>query len=151
MPFLLLLVGYNLKQPACLEHIFVRNRIVRVMEKNEKREYITNFEIQPPVPARNLFYGHSELSQYLSQQLPSGEFDLETMKLFAYFSIIETQQIDNSLFPDIRMAILSKDNGLEWITAEEIQRLSNMSKRVEVKLSKALLGCFNSGKGGWNC
>lgn len=113
LPFLLLLVSNNLKSPSCLDYIFVRNRIVKIMEKDQKRKYITDFEIQPPVPAKNLFYGYSELSQYLFQQLPSNGLSLEVVKLFAYLSMTEAQKLDKSLFPDIRMAIISKDNGFE--------------------------------------
>ncbi len=147
LPFLLLLVGYNLK--SSLEHIFVRNRVVKTLKKDEKTEYITGLELHSPVPAKNLFYGHCELSQYLSQQLPSNSLDLETMKLLAYLSMAETQKIDASLFPGIRMATISRDNGFKWVAVEEIQRLSTMSKRVEAEFSRELLGFFNSWKSQW--
>ncbi len=149
LPFLLLLVGLNTRQPTCFEHIFIRNRVVNIVGKDAEREYVTNFDNKTPVPARNLFYGHSELFQYLSQQLPSGGLNLEIIKLSAYLSMTVTQKIDTSLFPGIRMAIILKDNGFEWITVEEVQRLSNMSKTVETELSKELPGFFNNRKGEW--
>jgi hypothetical protein len=138
LPFLMLLVGYTPKQPSCPEHIFIRNRVIEIIEKNVTKEYVTDFEIQTPVPAKNLFYGHSELIQFLFQQLPAEGLDLEMMKLFAYFSITETHKIDGAIFPDVRMASISKDNGFEWIKAEEMDRLSSMAKSVEIKLSKGL-------------
>ncbi len=61
----------------------------------------------------------------------------------------ETQKIDASLFPGIRMATISRDNGFKWVAVEEIQRLSTMSKRVEAEFSRELLGFFNSWKSQW--
>jgi hypothetical protein len=131
LPFLLLLVGYNSRRPSVLEHIFVRNRVVKIVEKNEKREYVTDFQIESSVPAKNLFYGHSEVLQYLSQLLPPGGLDLEAMKVFAYLSLTETQKTDNSLFADIRMATVSEDKRFEWVEKKELHRLSDMAKKVD--------------------
>lgn len=142
LPFLLLLIGYNLKNHPSLDYIFIRNRVVKIEERAGKREYITDIEVKSPVPARNLFYGHSGLPQYLSQELPSEGLDLETMKLFVYFSMYETQKIDKSLFSNVKMAIVSKDNGFNWIKGEEIQKLSLLAKKVDVILSEGLFNSF---------
>lgn len=142
LPFLLLLIGYNLKNHPSLDYIFMRNRVVKIEERAGKREYVTDMEIKSPVPARNLFYGHSGLPQYLSQELPSEGLDLETMKLFVYFSMYEIQKIDKSLCPNVRMAIISEDNGFNWVKGEEIQKLSLLAKKVDVILSEGLLNSF---------
>jgi len=143
LPFLLLLVGYNFKQPPSLEHIFVRNRVVKIEEHEGKREYITAFDMNTSVPARNLFFGYAELSEYLSERLPLCELDLEAVKLFAYHSMAETQRVDKSLSPDIRMATISESDGFEWIPGEALESLSGMSKNVTQDLSKRLFECFH--------
>jgi len=142
LPFLLLLVGYNLKQPACLEHIFVRNRVVKISERIEVKEYITDFDIQSPVPAKNLFYGHSELSHYLSQQLPLQSLDLESGKLISLFAMNQTQKIDKSISPDFRMAVIKEGIGFIWIDGKELQSLSDKSRLLEAELSDRLHHSF---------
>lgn len=138
LPFLLLLVGYNLKGQPHLEHIFVRNRVVNIVDKGDAKEYTTAFEIRETALADNLFYGHSALIQYLSQQLPLNALNLDIVKLFAYFSMVETQNIDKSLSQGIRMATVSMGDGFRWIMEEESDGLSDMARNVDTRLSEEL-------------
>ncbi len=139
LPFLLLMVGYNQKDPSTLEHIFVRNRVVETIEKDNTREFVTAFDIKKATPAPNLFYGNSELVQYMFDQLSSDALGLEAVKLLSYFAMSETQKLDNSLFPAIRMAVISRGHGFRWITDEELKKLSKMARDVDAELSKSLL------------
>jgi len=144
LPFLLLLVGYNMKNPTNIEHVFVRNRVVKIDENNGKREYTTKFDFQPPVSDANLFYGYSELSQYLAEPLSSHNLDMEALKISAYFSITESQKLDNSLIPGIRMAVLTEEKGFEWVTEEEIHVLSKIAEVEDKKLNRELLRLWSS-------
>lgn len=139
LPFLLLLVGCSSKEPFRFEHIFIRNRVVDVIEKDGGKEYITRSEIQPPVSATHLFYGHSELPEYLLRQIAPNHLDSEMMKVLAYLALSEAQKIDDSLFPGILMATVSRGKGFEWIKEEELHRLSGLAEKVDrilmVKLS----------------
>jgi len=142
LPFLLLLVGRSSKESSSFEHIFIRNRVVDIIEKDGEKEYITRSEIQPPVPAKHLFYGHSELSEYLLRQMVSTNLNSEVMKVLAYLALSETQKIDDSLFPEILMATVSRENGFEWIKAEELYRLSGLAQTVDRTLTEKLSGFF---------
>lgn len=144
LPFLLLLAGYSSTKPYGLEHVFIRNRVVDIIKKNGEKEYFTSFEIKPPVPATHLFYGHSELSEYLLHQMPANNLDAEVMKLLAYLALVETQKIDDSLFPEILMAVLSRERGFEWIRKEELHRLSEGAHRVDRLLMETLSSYFAS-------
>ena len=144
LPFLLLLVGYSSKTPCKLEHVFIRNRVVDRIKKEGEKEYFTSFEIQPPVSATNLFYGHSELSEYLFHQIPANNLDSEAMKVLAYLALTETQKTDESLFPGILMAVVSQERGFEWIRKEEIHRLSDLAKMVDRMLMEMLPSFFTS-------
>lgn len=139
LPFLLLMVGYNQKDPSTLEHIFVRNRVVKTIEKDNTREFVTAFDIKEITPATNLFYGNSELIQYMFDQLSSDALGLETVKLLSYFAMSETQKLDNSLFQGIKMAVISRGHGFGWIMVEELKELSEMARDVDAELSKSLL------------
>jgi hypothetical protein len=142
LPFLLLLVGCSSKESSSFEHIFIRNRVVDIIDKYGQKEYITRSEIQPPVPATNLFYGHSELPEYLLRQIAPNNLGPEAMRVFAYLALSETQKIDDSLFPGILMATVSRENGFEWIKEEELYRLSGLAKTVDRMLMGKLSGFF---------
>ena len=142
LTFLLLLVGCNTKQFSSFEHIFIRNRVIKIMEENNKKIYTTEFDIKPPVQAPNLYYGHSELFQYLTLQLNEKELELDALKLLTYFSMVETQKVDSSLYRNIRMAIISKGNGFKWIKDGNIHMLSDMTKGVDESLSKGINNFF---------
>lgn len=140
LPFLLLLVGCSSKEPSRFEHIFIRNRVVEIIEKDGEKEYITRSEIRPSVPATHLFYGHSELSEYLIKLIAPNHLDSEVMKVLAYLVLSETQKIDDSLFPGILMATVSKGKGFEWIKEEELCRLSGLAKKVDRIFTEKLSG-----------
>ena len=138
LPFLLLLVGYTREKSPRIEHIFIRNRVTEAVKKHGKTEYVTAFEIQSPVPAQNIFYGHFELSNYLSLQLPKNHLSLDAMKVFACLSLMETQNLDGSLFPEIRLATISEENGFEWITEKECRKICDKARKVDRLLSERL-------------
>jgi hypothetical protein len=142
LPFLLLLVGCSSKEPSSFEHIFIRNRVVEIIEKGGEKEYITRSEIQPPVPAPHLFYGHSELPEYLLRQIAPNDLNSEGMKILAYLVLSETQKIDESLFPGILMATVSRENGFEWVKEEELYRLSGLAKTVDRTFTEKLSDFF---------
>jgi hypothetical protein len=140
LPFLLLLVGCSSKESSSFEHIFIRNRVVDIIEKDGEKEYITRSEIQPPVAAKHLFYGHSELPEYLLRQISPNNLGPEAMKVLAYLALSETQKIDDSLFSEILMATVSRENGFEWINEEELHRLSGLAQTVDRTLMGKLSG-----------
>ncbi len=105
-------------------------------------EYITRFEIQPSVPATNLFYGHSELPEYLVRQIAPNNLNSEVMKVLAYLALSETQKIDDSLFPGILMATVSMGKGFEWIEEEELYRLSGLAQQVDRIFTEKLSDFF---------
>ena len=140
LPFLLLLVGCGAKESSSFEHIFIRNRVVDIIDKYGQKEYITRSEIQPPVPAKHLFYGHSELPEYLLRQIAPSNLNPGAMRLLAYLALSETQNIDDSLFPEILMATVSRENGFEWIKEEELHRLSGLAQTVDRTLMGKLSG-----------
>ena len=144
LPFLLLLVGYRSKDPFSLEHIFIRNRVVDTLEKDGDKEYITRFDIQQPTHTTQLFYGHSELTEYLLRQVTPNSITSEMMKVLAYLALTETQKIDDSVFPRILMATLSRDRGFDWVREEEIHRLSGLAERVDRMLTGKLSSYFTS-------
>ena len=140
LPFLLLLVGCSSKEPSRFEHIFIRNRVVEIIEKDREKEYITRSEIRPSVPAIHLFYGHSELPEYLFRQIAPDPLKSEMMKVLAYLALSETQKIDDSLFPGILMATISKGKGFEWVKEEELCRLSGLAQKVDRTFTEKLSG-----------
>lgn len=140
LPFLLLLVGCSSKEPSRFEHIFIRNRVVEIIEKDGEKEYITRSEIQPLVPASHLFYGHSELPEYLIKMIAPNHLGSETMKVLAYLALSETQKIDDSLFPGILMASVSREKGFEWVKEEELYKLSGLAKKVDQIFTEKLSG-----------
>jgi hypothetical protein len=144
LPFLLLLVGCSSKESSSFEHIFIRNRVVDIIEKDGEKEYITRSEIQPPVAAKHLFYGHSELPEYLLRQISPNNLGPREMRVLAYLALSETQKIDDSLFPEILMATVSRENGFEWINEEELHRLSGLAQTVDRTLMGKLSGLFTS-------
>jgi hypothetical protein len=92
------------------------------------------------VPASHLFYGHSELPEYLIKMISPNHLDSETMKVLAYFALSETQKIDDSLFPGIMMASVSREKGFEWVKEEELYRLSGLAKKVDGIFTEKLSG-----------
>lgn len=142
LPFLLLLVGCSSKEPSRFEHIFIRNRVVEIIDREGEKEYITRFEIQPSVPATHLFYGHSELPEYLLRQIVPNHLESEMMKILAYLALSETQKIDDSLFPGILMASVSREKGFEWVREEELYKLSGLAKKVDGIFTEKLSGFF---------
>ena len=142
LPFLLLLVGCRAKEFSSFEHIFIRNRVVDIIDKYGEKEYITRSEIQPPVAAEHLFYGHSELPEYLLRQIAPSNLNPGAMRVLAYLALSETQKIDDSLFPEILMATVSRENGFEWIKEEELYRLSGLAQTVDRTLMVKLSGFF---------
>ncbi len=144
LPFLLLLVGYNQERPRRLEYLFARNRVTGIREKDGTKEYVTSFDMQPPVPARNLYYGHSELTQYITRQLPTNGLELETIQLLSCLCVMETQSIDRSVSAGIRMATLSEAEGFAWASEEALHRFSEMGKKVDVRMTRGLFRLFAS-------
>ena len=140
LPFLLLLVGCSSKESSSFEHIFIRNRVVDIIEKDGEKEYITRSEIQPPVPAKHLFYGHSELPEYLLRQISPNNLGPRAMRVLAYLALSETQKLDDSLFPGILMATVSRGKGFEWIREEELYKLSSLAQTVDRMLVEKLSG-----------
>jgi hypothetical protein len=141
LPFLLLMIGHN-PQDSSLEHIFMRNRVLEASVKEGRKEYKTGFEIQPPIPARSLFYGHAELSRYWARPLKDDRLDMPSMKILACYSLLEIQRLDSSLNPAIRMAALSEDEGFCWISGDELQRTSALAGSFDISIRKGLADCF---------
>jgi hypothetical protein len=137
LPFLLLLVGYP-PGDSCLEHIFMRNRVVTSSQKEDKREYVTGFEIRPPVTARSLFYGHAELARYWARPLMESKLDSRDLSLLSYYSLTEIQKLDDSIAPGIRMASLSDRDGFIWIAEDEWQQLSSLAEEFDGSIREGL-------------
>jgi hypothetical protein len=144
LPFLLLLIGYGAGESG-LEHIFMRNRVVTASPTQNKREYVTGFEIKPPVAARSLFYGHAELARFWARPLMESELALEDLMLLAYYSLAETQKLDRSLAPGIHMATLSASEGFRWVAESEIGRLSSLAEDFDGSLREGLSRCIGAG------
>lgn len=147
LPFLLLLVGYGQDRPRRLEHVFVRNRVTDIREKDGAREYETSFDRRPSVPAENLFYGHAELARYLSERIAPRGAATEDAELLSCLSLAGTQALDKSLFPGIRMATLTEADGFAWVGEEAIRRLSDAADRVDRRLARGVYDYFVAGKG----
>jgi hypothetical protein len=64
------------------------------------------------------------------------------MRVLAYLALSEAQKIDDSLFPGILMATVSRENGFEWIKEEELYRLSGLAQTVDRTLRGKLSGFF---------
>jgi hypothetical protein len=137
LPFLLLLVGYA-PGSSSLEHIFMRNRVVTVIPKQDKREYVTGFDMQPAVAAKSLFYGHAELARFWARPLKDARMAIPDLSLLAYYALTETRKMDNSIAPGIRMAALSADEGFAWIPERRIQRLSGLAERFDGSIREGL-------------
>ncbi|MBI5575780.1 MAG: hypothetical protein HY896_05395 [Deltaproteobacteria bacterium] len=144
MPFLLLLIGYRQGLPRGLEHVFIRNRVTGISMENGKKAYATAFDTRPPEPAENLFYGHAELSRYLSMRLQAKDLDDEAAELLSYMSVTETQKIDGSMDPGIRMATLSARDGFGWLDEESLRRLSARSRAAGDMLARGLFEKFHA-------
>jgi len=142
LPFLLLYIGYGSGQPPNLNHIFVRNRIVKAVEMSYGKEYVTQFDVGPKVTAENLFYGHSEISQLLCANIPTDTLQVEEMKALAYLSLSETQKIDDSIFPNLRLAVLTPKNGFKWIKESEVKQIVPLVKKAEKEFSDSLTVFF---------
>ena len=144
LPFLFLLVGYTGKGSRQVEHIFIRNRVVEVVNTGEGKEYITGFDINPQGHSADIFFGHSELIEYLHRHLiKHRRLDSEAMKLFTCFSLIQTQKLDDSLYQNIRMATIS-DRGFEWVKEEELKALQTMTAKFDTSLYDGLFDFFAS-------
>ncbi|MFH2059855.1 MAG: hypothetical protein ABIJ59_13255 [Pseudomonadota bacterium] len=134
LPFLLLLVGFNLENSERIEHIFLRHRVIKIEEVKNKKIYTTQFDFQEPVCETDLFYGFSELSEYISGQILEKNAELEKVMRSVYFSLVQTQQMDSSLLPGIRMATLSESNGFEWVDEKVLDQISNQTEKLCKKL-----------------
>lgn len=137
LPFLLLLVGRRIGAGEGLNHVFIRNRVVNMQKKGSKKEYQTSFDIKIPVPAESLFYGNSDLVEYLYHLLPREGIDLGLMKLFACFSLAETRKMDTNIYKGVRMASLA-GGGFQWVGEEEIESLSRMAMTADREFSREL-------------
>jgi hypothetical protein len=151
LPFLLLIIGISHGQQERLEYVFIRNRVKEVVEEGDTREFITAFDINPPVPVQDIFFGESNIIQYLSQQLPCRRFSIDVVKLLTYFSIHESQQTclpnrqeDNPLSrygsstEGVKMACLSAETGFRWIDSEEIRLLADNARKLDTILTDGL-------------
>ena len=143
LPFLFLLVGFSGRGLRQVEHIFIRNRVVEVVNTDESKEYITGFDINHQGQSADIFYGHSELIEYLYMHLKHRGLDSEAMKLFTCFSLIQTQKLDDSLYQNIRMATIS-DRGFEWVKEEELKALQTMTAKFDTSLYDGLFDFFAS-------
>lgn len=135
LPFLLLLVGYGAGNPGRLEWVFLRHRVVNAVETAGAKHYSTEFDVQAPAAAESLFFGHAELTDYLYRQLPPGGLGLESMMVFSSFAMAETRKIDQSIYPHLRMAVLSPD-GFRWVGEAESARLSALAGEVDGSLAQ---------------
>ena len=143
LPFLFLLVGFSGRGLRQVEHIFIRNRVVEVVNTDDGKEYITGFDINHQGQSADIFYGHSELIEYLYRHLKHRKLNSEVMKLFTCFSFIQMQQLDNSLHLNIRMAAIS-DRGFEWVKEEELKTLQTVAVKFDTSLSEGLFDFFVS-------
>ena len=142
LPFLLLLVGDDFDKTGSYSHIFIRNRVVDRNNSNGVTRYVTEFDYQEPVPARNLFYGYSEIFQYLVQAVSDGSAPLETMKPFACFALAESRKVIGSLYPGVRMASLTAGAGFTRIGVEEIDLCAKSAAAIEARMTADIFAGF---------
>lgn len=144
LPFLLLLIGRG-PEDSGLMHVFMRNRVVTALPARDKREYVTGFEIKPPVAARSLFYGHAELGRFWARPLLESKLEASDLMLLAYYSLAETQKLDSSLARGVRMATLCADEGFQWVPESEIARLSRLAEVFDGSFRRVLSKCIGAG------
>jgi len=134
LPFLLLIVGIGQNQQRRLEYVFIRNRVAEAIERNGKKEFITAFDVNPSVPAQDIFFGDSNIIQHLSQQLPCWKFPVDVVKLLSYFSI----SMYGSSTEGVKMACLSAETGFRWIDSGELRLLANNARKLDTILTDGL-------------
>ncbi len=144
LPFLLLLIGSDTRERSSLKHIFVRNRVLTASAEGEEKEYTTGFEIREPVPAESLFYGHSELARYWFELFGAGNLTPLMMKLIACIAVAETQKLDVTIYPGIRMAFLSGGEGFRWVEEDELRGLTALASEASRIMSEGVSRCFAS-------
>lgn len=144
LPFLLLLIGADLQENAGLKHIFMRNRVLATSVEGQAKKYTTGFEAHAPEPAESLFYGHSELARYWFRLLEGARPTLAVMKLVALYSLTETQRLDDSIYPGIRMATLSAEEGFRWVEEAELKGLASLMPAAGRLIGEELSLCFAS-------
>ncbi len=144
LPFLLLLIGDELPENAGLKHIFMRNRVLTTSVEEQVKKYTTGFEAHAPVPAESLFYGHSELARYWFGLLEGAKPTLAVMKLAALYSLTETQKLDGSIYPGVRMATLSPEGGFRWVEEAELKGLASLMPAAGRLIGEELTRCFAS-------
>jgi hypothetical protein len=138
LTFLLLIVGTNRMREGRPEYVYLRNRVKEKIGKDSKKEFLTVFDIEPAVPARNIFYGYSNIIEYLAEQLSCPEHHSDIVKLMACFSITEIYNNDDLPLNRIRMASLSAEKGFVPIEPEELRSLTEKSREVCPMLEKGL-------------
>jgi hypothetical protein len=138
LTFLLLVVGSNRRKQGLLEHVYIRNRVTERKEKDGIKEYVTTFDIASAVPADNIFYGESDIIQYLAQQLPCQDFPIDIVKMIALLAIPDYLNKDRLLSPGIEMASLSAEDGFKRVGQEELSALSDKAGKVDSMLVEGL-------------
>jgi hypothetical protein len=142
LPFILLLLGYDRKGRSGLDRIFMRNRVREASETADGKRYTTGFDLEAPVAAESLFYGHAELVRYWFGLFEGTHLTSTALKLLTYFSYAETQRLDRSIYPDIRMATLTEKNGFSWVGEAEMQELSGLASFLGRRTREAMPLCF---------
>ena len=144
LTFLLLVVGVNRKQENGLEHVYIRNRVSDRIKKNGSMEYETVFDIEPAIPAGNIFYGEANMIEYLAQQISSPGQPIDIIKLLACFSVIEVNTKENISLDGIKMACLSAENGFTRIESDEVSSLIKKARAVNPLLEQGLNSFMSS-------
>lgn len=138
LTFLLLVAGFNRQKQGSLEHVYIRNRVTERKEKDGIKEYVTTFDIEPAVPAGNIFYGESDIIQYLAQQLPCHDFPIDIVKMLAPLAMPDLLKKDRLYSSDIEMASLSSEDGFKSVVLEELSALSDKAGKVDSMLVQGL-------------
>ncbi|MBI5410254.1 MAG: hypothetical protein HZA14_12905 [Nitrospirae bacterium] len=138
LTFLLLVVGTNSGAQGRLEYIYIRHRVSERLEKEGAREFVTTFDVEPPVPAHNVFYGDSDIIQYLAQQADGENIPMNAVKILACLSIPEAYYKDSALQSGVSMALLSAENGFEWVRTDEVLSLADKAEKVNSMLVEGL-------------
>lgn len=145
LTFLLLVIGTDRTRQEHLEHVYIRHRVKETIERNGEREFITVFDIESPIPAGDIFYGNSNIIEYLAKRLSCSTHSVEVVKLLACLSVADFDKNDPSSINRIRMASLSQDKGFDWIENRELSSLTEEAGEVNFELEKGL-NSYVSGK-----
>ncbi|RJQ51139.1 MAG: hypothetical protein C4526_10785 [Nitrospiraceae bacterium] len=138
LTFLLLIVGANRLQEGSLEHVYIRNRVTERKETERGREYVTAFDIEPSVPAGNIFYGESDIIQYLARQLPCRSLPLNTIKILVPLSLKDSPDKTGTLASGIEMASLSSEAGFNKMETQELVSLYDKARKADSLLIEGL-------------